>query len=46
MARLSPAGPEVECLSEVTAAFVEFLVYSAEPGQWWDFYLRALRKSA
>ncbi len=34
MAGLLPAGPEEECLSEVTARLGELLVYSTEPGQW------------
>ena len=46
MVGLLPAGPEEECLSEVTAGLAELLVYSTEPGQWWDFYLRALVTSA
>ncbi len=46
MVGLLPAGSEEECLSEVTAGLAELLDYSTEPGLWWDFYLRALRKSA
>jgi hypothetical protein len=46
VAGLSPAGPEEECLSKVTAGLTKVLVYSTEPGQWWDFYLRALVTSA
>ncbi len=46
MVGLLPAGLEEECLSEVTAGLAELLVYITDPGQWWDFYLRALRKSA
>ncbi len=45
MAVFLPAGPEEECLSEVTAGLAKLLVYSTEPGQWKDFYLQALRKS-
>jgi hypothetical protein len=42
VAGLLPAGPEEECLSEVTAGLAKLLAYST--GR--DFYLRALRKSA
>jgi hypothetical protein len=31
--------------SERTAGLTKLLVYGTEPGQWRDFYLRALRKS-
>ena len=41
-----PEGPEKDRLGEVTTGLTELLVYSMEPGQWLDFYLRALRKSA
>jgi hypothetical protein len=46
VAGLLPADPEEECLSEVTAGLTKLPFYSTEPGQWWGFYLQALRKCA